>query len=266
MMRTNTLARITASAHRTPVDSIVATTSDVIALCSSGCSACNLRGLCPPCCGLTRAEMDVADQLVFHRLQVRRGEFLYRNGDPFTSLYAARSGFFKSVVLRRNTCCQVLGFSMTGEILGMEGIGPAQHTCNTIALEDSNVCAIPFAELQGVAREIPSLQRQLDKAIGLDIVRRNGEMLVLGSMNAHERLAMFLIDISQRLAARGYSPSEFNLRMTRKDIGGYLGQNLETVSRIFSTFQRRGVINIDQKFVRILDRAGLERLTGRGCC
>lgn len=147
----------------------------------------------------------------------------------------------------------------------MEGIGPAQHTCNAIALEDSDVCAIPFAELQGLARGIPCLQRQLYKTMSREIVRRHGEMLLLGSMNSEERLATFLIDISRRLAARGYSCSEFNLRMTRKDIGSYLGQKLETVSRTFSKLQQEGLIRVEQKFVRILDRVGLEQLMNRDC-
>jgi len=207
--------------------------------------------------------MDVADRLAFDRLHVRRNESLYRSGDRFKSLYAVRSGFFKSTVLRENACHQVLRFSMTGDVLGMDGIGPERHLCNTVALEDSDVCAIPFAELQGLAHEIPSLQRQLHKTMSREIVREHGQMLLLGSMNAKERLATFLLDLSQRFAARGYSPLEFNLRMTREDIGSYLGQKLETVSRNFTKFQQKGLISVEQKFVRILDSAGLDRVLAR---
>jgi len=262
-MRSHTLATITAYPQRKSGDSVVGSRSAVLALHSSGCSACNLRGLCTPCCGLTRAEFDVADQLDFHRTHVKRGEYLYRSGDPFTCLFAVRSGFFKSFALSPNTCCQVLGFSMTGELLGMEGIGPGLHICNALALEDSDVCAMPFVGLQKLAREIPRLQRQLHKTMGREIVRNHEEMLRLGSMNSHERLAMFLLDISQRFAARGYSPSEFHLRMTREDIGSYIGQKLETVSRTFSKFQQEGLISVEQKFVRILDRPGLARVMNR---
>ena len=145
----------------------------------------------------------------------------------------------------------------------MDGIGPERHSCNTIALEDSEVCAIPFARLQELAHEVPSLQRQFHKMMSREIVREHGVMLLLGSMNAEERLAMFLLDLSQRFAARGYSRLEFHLRMTREEIGSYLGLKLETVSRTFSKFQEERLICVRQKFIRILDSAGLERVMGR---
>ena len=262
-MTTNTSVRIIPTRRRVPIDSATAPRSGKIAQCRTMCSTCNLRELCLPCCGLTRSEMDVADRLVFNRSRVRRGESLYRTGDRFTSLYAVRNGFFKSTALLENGRNQVTGFSMTGEVLGMDGIGPERHTCNTIALEDSDVCAIPFARLQELAREIPSLQRQFHKMMSREIVREHGVMLLLGSMNAEERLAMFLLNLSQRFAARGYSPSEFNLRMTREEIGSYLGLKLETVSRTLSKFQEEGMIGVQQKFIRVLNSAGLERVMGR---
>jgi CRP/FNR family transcriptional regulator, anaerobic regulatory protein len=260
----DTSARIGPNRRRAPGDSAAAPTPGKITQSGTMCSTCNLRELCLPCCGLTRSEMDVADRLVFSRTRVRRGENLYRSGDRFTSLYAVRNGFFKSTALLENGRDQVTGFSMTGEVLGMDGIGPERHTCNTIALEDSDICAIPFARLQELAQELPSLQRQFHKTMSREIVREHGVMLLLGSMNADERLAMFLLNLSQRFAARGYSPSEFNLRMTREEIGSYLSLTLETVSRTLSKFQQEGLIGVRQKFVRILDSAGLERVMGRG--
>jgi len=259
-MTINASARIKPSPRSMPIGSAASAGLGAIAQCTTACAECKLRGLCAPCCGLTGSEMDVANQLVFNRLPVPRGESLYRSGEPFTSLYVVRSGFFKSTALRENGCDQVLRFSMTHDVLGMDGIGPEQHTCNTVALEDSEVCAIPFAELQGLAHAMPGLQRQLHKTMSREIVREHGRMLLLGSLNAEERLAMFLLELSQYFAARGYSASEFNLRMTRKDLGSYLGQKLETVSRTFSRFQQKGLIDVEQKFVRILDRAGLERV------
>jgi len=249
--------------RRASIDSAAAPKSDDIAQCKTMCSTCNLRELCPPCCGLTRSEMDAADHLVFSRMRVRRGEILYRSGDHFTSLYAVRNGFFKSTAVLDNGRDQVTGFSMTGEVLGMDGIGPERHACNTTALENSDVCAISFARLRALAHEIPSLQRHFYKIMSREIERGHGVMLLLGSTNAEERLAMFLLDLSKRFAARGYSASEFNLRMTREEIGSYLGLKLETVSRIFSKFQEEGLISVQQKFVCILNGAGLERVMGR---
>ena len=262
-MATNTSARILRARRSEPVNASVAPEPGATAQCRTMCSTCNLRELCLPCCGLTRSELDVANRLVFNRSRVRRGESLYRTGDRFTSLYAVRNGFFKSLALLGNGREQVTGFSMTGELLGIDGIGPERHTCNTIALEDSEVCAMPFAKLQGLGHKIPSLQRHFYKMMSREIAREHGVMLQLGSMNAEERLAIFLLDLSQRFAARGYSPSEFNLRMTRGEIGSYLGLKLETVSRTFSKFQEEGLIGVQQKFIRIRDSGGLERVMGR---
>jgi CRP/FNR family transcriptional regulator len=262
-MKTDTTVCSIPARRRAPIDSAGVLPSGEIGYCRTVCASCNLRDLCVPCCGLTRTEKDVADRLVFKRSRVRRGENLYRMGDPFTSLYAVRHGFFKSVALLENGRDQVTGFSMTGEVVGMDGIGSERHTCNTVALENSEVCAIPFAVLCAIAQEMPSLQRHLYKMMSREIAREHGLILQLGSMNAEERLAMFLLGLSRRFAARGYSPSEFNLRMTREEIGSYLGLKLETVSRTLSRFQDEGLIAVQQKFIRILHSVRLERVMGR---
>jgi len=260
MMTASNSAKIDPNRRRVPIGTAVAPGAGAMTQCAADCSNCNLRGLCTPCCGLTRSEMDVAGLMVCIRLHLRRGEILYRGGERFSYLYVVRSGFLKSTALCENACDQVLSFSTTGDVLGMDAIGPGQHICNAVALEESDVTAIPFARLQSLAREMPGLQRHLHRSMSSEIVRANGRMLLLGSMNAHERLAMFLLDMSRRFATRGYSPSEFNLRMSRGDIGSNLGLTLETVSRTFAVFQQKGLISVKQKFVRIVDRAGLERL------
>ena len=227
------------------------------------CSSCNLRELCVPCCGLSHAEREAADRLVFMRSRLRRGECLYRIGDHFNCLYAVRRGFFKSVALIEDGREQVTGFAIPGEIMGLDGIGPETHSCNAVALEDSEVCAIPFAGLEALAHELPALQRHFYKMMSREIVREHGVMLQLGSMNAEERLAMFLLDLSRRFAARGNSATEFNMRMTREEIGSYLGLKLETVSRTFSRFQDEGLIAVRQKHVRMLDAGGLKGVLSR---
>ena len=227
------------------------------------CANCNLRELCQPCCGLSAAERELAERVMFRRARLRRGEYLYRTGDRFSALYALRNGFFKSVAQLENGREQVTGFALVGEVLGLDGIALEEHGCDAVALEDSEVCAIPFAGLQEAALELPKLQRHFFKAMSREIEREHGAMLQLGSMNAEERLAMFLLDLSRRYAARGYSCSEFHLRMTREEIGSYLGLKLETVSRTFSKFQDEGLISVRQRFVRIRNSAGLEQVMGR---
>jgi CRP/FNR family transcriptional regulator len=221
-----------------------------VAAVSTQCMTCNLREVCLPC-GLT-ADTQLLGEMVYTRKRVKRGDTLYRTGGAFDSLYAIRSGFFKSSVVLEDGRDQVTGFNMAGEILGMDGIGTGSHTADVIALEDSEVCIIPYAHL-----EEPRLQRQLQKVMSRELVRDQGVMMLLGTMKAEERLAAFLLNLSQRFVARGFSPNEFHLRMTRDEIGSYLGLSLETVSRLFSRFHEEGLIAVQQKHVRILDVPGL---------
>ena len=223
------------------------------------CSNCNLRELCLPL-GLTEEELGRLDDLVSLRRRIKRGDHLYRAGEVFDSIYAIRSGFFKTDVLLEDGRDQVTGFQMTGELIGLDGICTEHHTCNAIALEDSEVCAIPFHRLESISREIHTLQHHVHKVMSREIVRDHGVMMLLGTMRAEERLAAFLLNLSQRFTARGFSPSEFNLRMTREEIGSYLGLKLETVSRAFSRFQEEGHIAVQQKHIRILDVDGLKAL------
>ena len=163
---------------------------------------------------------------------------------------------------------QVTGFYMAGEIIGMDGIGGERHTCTLMALEDSEVCVMPFSRIEDLSREIEPLQRHFHKIMSREIVRDQGVMLLLGSMRAEERLAAFLLNLSQRFLRRGFSASEFVLRMTREEIGSYLGMKLETVSRLFSRFHEEQLIEVRQKHVRIRDIEGLRSLIeiGRASC
>jgi CRP/FNR family transcriptional regulator, anaerobic regulatory protein len=226
------------------------------------CSGCSLRELCLPM-GLAPDEVERLDQLVYTRRRLKRGDSLYRAGDGFGSIYAVRSGFFKSSVVLEDGRDQVTGFHMPGEILGLDGIGTEHHTCGATALEDSEVCVIPFSRLEEASREIRTLQHQFHKVMSREIVRDQGVMMLLGTMRAEERLAAFLLNLSQRFVARGYSPSEFHLRMTREEIGSYLGLKLETVSRVFSRFQEAKLVTVQQKHIRILDPDGLRALLAR---
>ena len=223
------------------------------------CSKCNLRELCMPV-GLSDHELAQLDELVYTRRRLKRGDALYRTGERFSALYAIRSGFFKTRVIFDDGRDQVTGFNMAGELLGMDGIGTERHGCDAVALENSEVCMIPYARLEQVSSEIKSLRSHLHKVMSREIVRENGVMMLLGTMRAEERLAAFLLNLSQRMNARGYASLEFNLRMTREDIGSYLGMKLETVSRLFSRFQADGLIEVAQKYVRIRDIEGLRAI------
>jgi CRP/FNR family transcriptional regulator len=228
-----------------------------IASCPTHCSACNLREVCLPC-GLAGMDAGELDGLVYTRKRVRRGESLFRVGSGFENLYAVRSGFFKSRVVLEDGRDQVTGFHMAGELLGMDGIGTDIHAADAIALEDSEVCVIPYQRLEEMG-----MQRQLHRVMSRELVRDQGVMTLLGTMRADERLAAFLLNLSHRFAARGYAPAEFHLRMTREEIGSFLGLSLETVSRLFSRFQDEGLVTVQQKHIRILDVARMKSLMSR---
>lgn len=225
----------------------------------SGCANCNLRELCLPM-RLGDADMARVERIVFARRRLKRGDTLFKAGDPFNALYAIRSGFLKTAVLNADGREQVTGFQMGGELLGLDGIGSGRYNGNAVALEDSEVCVLPFALIEELGREIPAIQRNLHSVLSREIVRDHGVMMLLGSMSAEERLGAFLLNLSRRFTARGYSAFDFHLRMTREEIGSYLGLKLETVSRLFSRFQADGLIEVRQKHVRILDVPGLQAM------
>lgn len=201
--------------------------------------------------------------LVHVRRRVRRGESLFRSGDPFNTLYAIRVGFFKTTMLYADGREQVGGFYMAGEMLGLNGIGPQVHINTATALEDGEVCAASFPALEQALLDSPLMQRRFHKVMAEEIVREQTTMMLLGSFDAEGRLAAFLLNLARRYALLGYSPAEFRLRMTREELGSYLGLTLETVSRIFSKLNESGLLEVNLRRVRILDAEGLKRVLGR---
>jgi CRP/FNR family transcriptional regulator, anaerobic regulatory protein len=223
------------------------------------CAKCNLRETCLSG-GVPAEDLERVENIVYARRRIKRAERLFSAGDEFRCIYAIRSGFFKTSLVDSEGREQVTGFFMSGELLGMEGLGGGRCESSAIALEDSDVCAMPYSLIEEIGREVPSLQRRLHSVLAREIVRDHGIMLLLGSMCAEERLAAFLINLSKRFLSRGYSGSSFVLRMTRDEIGSYLGLKLETVSRLFSAFHKDGLIEVQQKQVCIVDIKGLERV------
>ena len=216
--------------------------------------------------GLNQQELIRIDELVATRKSIKRGTYLFTTGETFTSLYAIRAGFFKTSVTTEDGRDQVTGFQMAGEIIGLDGIVNDQHTCDAIALEDAEVCVMPFDRIEELSREVNALQHHVHKIMSREIVREHGVMLLLGSMRAEERLAAFLLNLVQRLQARGFSKSELVLRMTREEIGSYLGMKLETVSRTFSKFAEDKLIEVKQRNIHILDADALRRIVNPPSC
>jgi CRP/FNR family transcriptional regulator len=224
------------------------------------CSNCSLAELCLPL-GLPDDKVTMLDRLIDHRPVLKRGAYLYRAGSPFTSLYAIRRGFLKTLVLVEDGREQITGFHMPGDILGIDAISSDSYGSFAVALEDSEVCEIPFARLEDLVRQMPSLQRHVHRIMSREVVHDQGMMVLLGKMRAEERLAVFLLNLSLRYRARGYAADSFHLPMTREEIGNFMGMKLETVSRTFSRLQQMGLIAITNRLIEIKNRQGLIALT-----
>ena len=214
--------------------------------------------------GLNSHEMADLDAVMKQSRRLKKGEYLFRSGEPFTSLFAVRTGFFKTTVASQDGRDQVTGFLMSGELIGMDGICGQIHSCDAVALEDSKVCELPFVNLEEAGSKLPSLQTHFYKLMSREIVRDQGVMLLLGNMRAEERLAAFLLNLSQRLSDRGFAANDFILRMSREEIGSYLGLKLETVSRTLSRFQQEGWVKVEHKHIQILQPEVLKTMVA-GC-
>lgn len=227
------------------------------------CSTCSLRELCLPV-GLRPDEFEQLDAVIKQSHRLKKGEFLFRSGESFHSLYAIRTGFFKTTVASQDGRDQVTGFFMSGELIGMDGICTHSHSCDAVALEDSEVCELPFGHMEALSKEIPSIQTHFFRLMSREIVRDQGVMLLLGNMRAEERIAAFLLNLSQRLHHRGFAANDFILRMSREEIGSYLGLKLETVSRTLSRFHQEGLIVVEHKHIRLLKPELLNQMVSGG--
>ena len=227
------------------------------------CSTCSLRELCLPV-GLRPDEFEQLDTVIKQSHRLKKGEFLFRSGESFHSLYAIRTGFFKTTVASQDGRDQVTGFFMSGELIGMDGICTHSHSCDAVALEDSEVCELPFGHMEALSKEIPSIQTHFFRLMSREIVRDQGVMLLLGNMRAEERIAAFLLNLSQRLHHRGFAANDLILRMSREEIGSYLGLKLETVSRTLSRFHQEGLIVVEHKHIRLLKPELLNQMVSGG--
>lgn len=197
------------------------------------------------------------DSVTFPLKRVHRGESVFRSGDAFQSVYVVRSGFFKTVMFDSSGAEQVLAFPMQADLLGADGLANGHYTAEPIALDDAEVVIVPFAKIEWAAKQCPGLEAAIYRAISREIVRDHGIQWILGTLGAEARVAAFLLGLSERFGALGYSRSSFYLRMTRQEIGSYLGLKLETVSRALSAFDAGGSIRVQQKAIEIRDPAAL---------
>lgn len=228
---------------------------------SRACADCQLQDLCLPI-GITHQEVDRLDQIVNRRRPLHRGAQLYSQGDAFASLFAIRSGSIKCFTVSDDGREQITAFHLPGEILGFDAISDGAHPSSAVALETTSVCELPFEGLHALAHEIKGLQHQLLRIMSRELNADERFMRMLANRNAEERLAGFLINLAARHGMRGYSSTEYNLSMSRHDIANYLGLAVETVSRLFTRFQQDGLIEVQRKAVKIVQREAISDLAG----
>lgn len=196
--------------------------------------------------------MQRLDQIIGRRRRIMKDEILYRMDDPFNTLYAIRFGHFKTYQVNANGERQITGFQMAGELLGMDAISTERHQCDAMALEDSEVCEIPFRQLEDLFGHIPNLLRHFHRIMSQEITREQNVMLLLGNMRAEQKFAAFLVNLASRYQSRGYSSTSFQLRMSREEIGNYLGLTIESISRLISKFKKGGWLRVSNREVEIL--------------
>ncbi len=223
------------------------------------CRNCSLGMLCLPV-GLVPEDVERLDGIVKRSRPLHRGDHLFRNGDRFRSLFVVKTGSVKTFTPGEDGGEQVLGFHLPGEIIGLDAIEREQHSCSAKVLETSAICEIPFARLEDLSSSIPSLQHQMYRLLSKEIGQDTEMLLLLGKKNAEERLATFLLSLSNRFKKRGLSATDFYLSMSRHEIGNYLGLAVETVSRLFTRFQEEKLLRVERKHIQLQDLKRLESL------
>ncbi len=227
------------------------------------CGSCSLRELCLPF-GVAEDDLGALERIVNRQRPVPAGKTLFRQGDRLAAIYAVRSGSVKTHSLSRDGNEQITGFHFPGELVGLDALSMDSHGCTATTLETTSVCAIPFERLDELAGRVSGLRRQLLRLMSRELVEDEQLLLLVGQKTAEQRLAALLVSISTRFQSRGYSATEFNLSMSRDDIGNYLGLAVETVSRLFTRFQSEELLRVRRKNVRILDLDRLQALAGVG--
>ena len=226
------------------------------------CSTCVLAHFCLPA-GIATEDVPKVDVMVKDRMHLKKGEYLYRQGEEFSSIFSVRFGSIMTEYFLANGRHQVMGFHLPGEVFGLDGIGDRFYQSDAITLEESEVCTIPFAGFQTLASQIPALQSQFNRILSRELTQDRRHLLNLGSLHAIERLAGFVINLSLRLAVRGHEDRQFILPMSRAEIASYLGVKIETISRTFTRFSDAGLIRIQQRHITLVDMGGLYEIASQ---
>lgn len=223
------------------------------------CSNCNLHELCLPR-GLNAGDLAKLDHVVKGSRPIQKGDHIFRADDLFSSFYAVRSGSVKVYILNESGEEQIVGFYFPGEIIGFDAVHQQQHTCSAVAMETTTFCSLPYNKVHEICVQVPELQNQIFSLMSRELSNENKLLLMINKRTAEERIATFLVSLSSRFHKLGYSAKEYNLPMSRQEIGNYLGLTIETVSRLFTKFQRNGLVKINRKSIRLENMSALHSM------
>jgi len=216
------------------------------------CQNCSISELCLPF-SLSNKELDSLDDIIDRKRPIHKGDKIFSDGQELHALFAIRSGTFKTFTVNEQGEEQITGFHLAGDLLGFDAIAESEHPSFAQALETSMVCEIPYDNLDQLSNTMPKLKKQVLRLMSHEIKTDQEMLTLLNRKNAEQRVATFIVSLSERYHARGLSATEFRLTMTRSDIGNYIGLTVETISRLLNRFHKSGLINVDGKLISIID-------------
>lgn len=231
------------------------------------CSTCSLHPLCLPL-ALKSSEIEQLDSIIKRGRPIKKGELLFHQGEPFDAIFAVRTGTVKSFTLTRDGEEQITGFHLASELVGLDSYDSVNYPASARALETTNICEIPVDRLDDLSGQLPELRRQLMRLMGKELREEQQMMLLLSKKSSEERLASFLLNLAARYKRRGFSGTTFRLTMSRSDIANYLGMAVETVSRMFTRFQKQGILSNtgNAKDIQIADFNALTQMASLADC
>lgn len=207
---------------------------------------------------MNRAAGGGGESLALRSRAFQRGEAVYRTGDSLRSVYLLFDGAFKTVAIGEGGDERIIGFHLPGEPIGLDAFGAQRHRCDAVALTAAYVCELPFDQFAKRAFNGADLVVKALSTVGASIARDMDHADMLSRRSPTERVALFLYSMLKRLRCEE-GGLRFRLPMGREEIGRFLGLATETVSRVFTRLQKKGVILVDRRSVEICDTAGLRR-------
>lgn len=223
------------------------------------CKNCGAYQLCLSL-WLKTGDSSLLERVVKKKQVFKRGEVLYRIGQSVDYMYVIRGGSVKTSVSTEDGQVQVIGFHEEGELLGLSAIESRQYNCEARAMGVTSVCEVSIDRFEELARKDSAIQHEVLKIMSAEIQHSHELLLLLGKYNAEERLAIFLLRLSRQFAKRHCSPTEFNLSMSRSDIGNHLGIAEETVCRVFARFHDEGIVTSEYRHIKLNDLARLQQI------